>query len=163
MRVLGIDPGYDRLGISIMEHGTDRERIIHSECFETDKTASLPARLAALGAHVSGLIDTHAPDVIAIESLYFNKNQKTAMAVAEARGVLLFIAGGRAIEVFEYTPQQIKVAVTGHGQSTKKQVTDMVIRLTGFDDAGALDDEYDAIAVGITCLAHERGRIVSRS
>jgi len=156
MKVLGIDPGYDRLGIAIMEKSNGKEVILHSECFLTEKENDIASRLDEIGEHIIALMNTHTLDALAIETLYFNTNQKTAIAVAEARGVLLYLAKKHGCAVFEYTPQQIKVAVTGHGKSTKQQMMEMVRRLTGFQKKGALDDEYDAIAIGMTCLACER-------
>lgn len=156
MKVLAADPGYDRLGLAVLEKTGGREVLVHSECFTTDKTASLSLRLASLGARIESLLKEHKPDLVAAETLYFNKNQKTAMAVAEARGVLVYLAETHNARVCEYTPQQIKVATTGHGGSSKDQVAAMLPRLISGIPEGALDDEYDAIAVGITCLASER-------
>lgn len=156
MRVLSFDPGYDRLGIAVLEKKNGKEHLVESRCLLTNKDATISARLAHIGAEVEALITTCAPDLVAIESLYFNKNQKTAIAVAEARGVLLYLAEKHSCAVREYTPQEIKVAVTGYGKSTKEQVALMVKRLLPNVPENALDDEYDAIAVGITCLACER-------
>ncbi len=156
MHVLGFDPGYDRLGIALVERSNGHERVCFADCLYTDKTKALAERLYDIGVHVGALIEQHTPDAIALETLYFNTNQKTAMAVAEARGILLFLAGTHECPIYEYTPQQIKVAVTGYGRSSKAQVMDMVTRLTGFADETAVDDVYDAIAVSITCLVSER-------
>jgi crossover junction endodeoxyribonuclease RuvC len=98
----------------------------------------------------------HTPDVVAIERLYFNKNQRTAMRVAEMRGVVVYLAEQNRSKVVEYTPQQIKVAVTGYGASNKKQVASMVARLIPMMRTDALDDEYDAVAVALTALASIR-------
>ena len=157
MRVLGIDPGYDRLGIAVLERSdSGGEKLIHSECLTTESSLPLQERLVALGTEFIKLLETHAPDCVAMEMLFFNKNQKTAMAVAETRGMLIYLARTHNKQVFEYTPPQVKVAVTGYGKSDKKQVADMVQRLLPDMRDGALDDEYDAVAVGITCLASER-------
>lgn len=156
MRVLACDPGYDRLGLAVLEKRGGREHLLFSTCILTEKTHALPDRLATIGTAFAALLAEYAPAHVAVESLFFNKNQKTAIAVAEARGVLLYLARAHACNVLEYTPQEIKVAVTGYGKSDKQQVTEMVKRLIPTVPASALDDEYDAIAVGITALASIR-------
>ena len=156
MRVLAVDPGYDRLGVAVLEHNGNKEKLIYSGCIETDKQASVPERLQTLGVAFNTLLREHKPDCVGVETLFFNKNQKTAVAVAEARGVILYLAKAAGCSVREYGPQEIKVAVTGYGKSDKAAVIDMVGRLIENAPAEALDDEYDAIAVGITALAHHR-------
>ncbi len=153
MRVLAIDPGYDRLGVAIMEYQDGREYLIHSECVLTDKKQTLPERLMVMGKAVEALIAQFKPDTVGIETLFFNKNIKTAIGVAQARGIILYLAKTAGCAVYEFGPQEIKVAVTGHGGSDKTAVLAMVHRLVKNVPVGALDDEYDAIAVGITCLA----------
>lgn len=145
MRTLAIDPGYDRLGIALF----DGETLVHSECFETSKNQDHNDRLAAVGKHLQNIIKTHSPDSFAIEELFFSKNQKTALKVAEVRGILLYEATCAGLEIYEYKPSEIKIAVTGHGASDKKQVIQMVQILTNKKDK-CHDDEYDAIAVGLT-------------
>jgi crossover junction endodeoxyribonuclease RuvC len=156
MRVLAIDPGYDRLGIAVMEHGPASETLLHSSCLQTDKAASIPDRLQTIGETVATLLATHQPDALAIETLFFNKNQKTAMAVAQARGICIYLAKVAGCAVLELSPQEIKIAITGYGKSDKRAVIDMVTRLIANAPTDALDDEYDAIAVGVTALAHHR-------
>ena len=153
MRVLAIDPGYDRLGVAVMElQGT--ETVLFSTCIETNRSTSIPERLQCLGTKVEQLIAQYQPDTVAIETLFFNKNIKTAIAVAQARGMLLYIAQRANCQVYEFGPQEIKVATTGHGGSNKQSVQTMISRLVANVPDHALDDEYDAIAVGVTCLAH---------
>ena len=145
------------MGVAVMEHDSNgRERLLHSGCIETDRTNTVPERLLALGQEVLQLIEAHQPEAVAVETIFFNKNQKTAVAVAEARGVILYLARVAGATVHEFGPQEIKVAVTGYGKSDKAAVIDMVQRLIPDAPPKALDDEYDAIAVGITCLAHHR-------
>lgn len=152
MRVLAIDPGFDRLGIAVVEKADGPEKVVFSECFLTDKADSFYVRLAAVGARVMEMIDTYGPDALALETLFFSTNAKTAMRVAEARGVIIYQAASQGIPVAEYSPQDVKIAVTGYGRATKNQVTDMARRLARLDPAKkTLDDEMDAIAVG---LAH---------
>lgn len=157
MKVLGIDPGFDRLGIALLDNELGRERLIYSQCFETTRTDALNARLLALGMRVEALMREHKPDAVGIETLFFNTNQKTAIGVAEARGIIIYLAELHGSTVYEFGPQEIKIAVTGYGKSDKKAVIAMTKRLVPESPEDALDDEYDAIAVGITCLAH-RGR-----
>lgn len=156
MRVLAIDPGYDRLGVAIMEKTGNKEVLIHSECIETKKEEALTQRLLVLGMRIEELILEYKPTAIGIETLFFNKNQKTAIGVAQARGIIIYLALKSGCTVYEFGPQEIKIAVTGYGKSDKKAVIEMVKRLVENVPLTALDDEYDAIAVGITCLAHYR-------
>ena len=156
MRVLGIDPGYDRLGVAIVEKQADTETVVYSSCIETDANTDLATRLATLGTALEKVINTYNPELIGIETLFFNKNIKTALNVAHARGVVLYIAGQKKLSIIELSPQQIKVAVTGYGNSDKTAVTTMVHQLANNVPNKAHDDEYDAIAAGITALAHYR-------
>jgi len=153
MRVISIDPGYDRLGVAIMDNATGVDVLLYSCCIESKKTDSLPDRIMSIAEVFSTLLDTHQPDSMAIETLFFNKNVKTAIGVAQARGMLLYLAKKAGCAVYEFGPQEIKIAVTGYGKSDKRAVIDMVRRLVHNAPVGVLDDEYDAIAVGITCLA----------
>jgi crossover junction endodeoxyribonuclease RuvC len=153
MKVLAIDPGYDRLGVAIMEYQNGKEFLHFSTCVITDKTAPLSDRLVMVGDTILKLITEHAPDTIAIETLFFNKNITTAIGVAQARGIIIYLAKNAGCTLYEFGPQEIKVAVTGYGASDKRAVYDMVNRLVANVPEKAHDDEYDAIAVGITCLA----------
>ncbi len=154
MRILGIDPGYDRIGIAVIEN----KNLIHSECFSTSSRDNFHIRLKEIGQRVNEIIKEYSPDAMAIESLFITKNQKTAMKVAEARGVISYEASLVNIPIYEYSPPQIKVAVTGHGASNKTHITKMIpllIKMNVKDDKKKiLDDEYDAIAVALTCQAH---------
>ena len=152
MRVLGIDPGYDRLGIAIVEG----ETLIHSECLETNRDAAFSERLQAVGERVAAVIKEFEPDTLAVEKTFFNTNQKTAMAVSEARGIVLYEASKAGLALAEYTPGQIKIAVTGYGKSTKKQVEAMVPKLIKIEKDIQHDDEYDAIAAALTHVASAR-------
>ena len=102
------------------------------------------------------VINVHKPETLALESLFFANNQKTAIAVGQARGVILAAAGKNDLPVFEYTPLQVKVAVTGYGRAKKEEVEKMVVKITGYNKSIKEDDEYDAIAIGITHLASVR-------
>jgi crossover junction endodeoxyribonuclease RuvC len=156
MRVLALDPGYDRLGVAVLERQHGKEVLIYSGCIETCRTDVLVDRLFVIGTTVQELLKTHSPTAVGIETLFFNKNTKTAIGVAQARGIIIFLAKQAGCTIHEFGPQEIKVAVTGYGKSDKQGVIDMVKRLVDGAPQKALDDEYDAIAVGITTLAHHR-------
>ena len=100
------------------------------------------------------IVNEYQPDTLAIETIFFNKNTNTAIGVAQARGAILYLAQANNCTVYEFGPQEIKVAITGYGKSDKKAVIDMILRLIPDAPKKALDDEYDAIGIGITCLAH---------
>lgn len=153
MRVLAIDPGYDRLGMAVVEGDPSKPLVVWSACVIPEK-GEPQERLAQVRTAVEEALATHGPDVLAIESLFFSKNVRTAMGVAEARGVILAAAGGRGTPVREYSPQQVKLAVTGYGSADKKAVAAMVPRLVTLDARKRLDDELDAIALGIAALAN---------
>lgn len=159
MRILAIDPGYERLGIAIIEKsgaGRSKETLIYSDCFKTDPKTAHSERLGKIGAEIERIIAEYQPEAMSMESLFFTANQKTAIKVAEARGVMLFLAAKNGLKVFEYGPGEIKLAVTGYGKSDKPAVINMVERLVKIDKKIKHDDEYDAIAVGLTCFAIER-------
>lgn len=156
MKVLAIDPGYDRLGVAVLSQTKGKVELHYSTCMKTDASESLPDRLLAVGQTVEKLLKEHEPDSVAIETLFFNKNITTAIGVAQARGIVIYLAKEAGCAVQEFGPQEIKVAVTGYGKSDKRAVIDMVKRLVINAPAKAEDDEYDAIAVGVTALAHHR-------
>lgn len=152
MRILAIDPGYDRLGIAVVEGNPSKPVLVWSDCILPDKGAP-EERLAHVARAMSQAIVTYAPEALGIETLFFGINKKTALGVAEARGAILAIAGAASLPVIECTPVQVKLAVAGYGGADKKAVARMVPRLLLLDKKKRLDDEIDAIAVGITALA----------
>ncbi len=156
MRVLGVDPGYDRLGLAIVEQHNGTERLLFSECFSTSPNKPHEQRLADVHDHVHNVIKQYTPNALAIEALFLSTNKKTAMKVAESRGVVLSCVGEMLLPVFEYSPPEIKVAVTGHGRSDKKQVMAMIPHLVVCTKEIVYDDEYDAIAVALTHYATRR-------
>ena len=156
MRVLAIDPGYDRLGVAVIERAEGGERLLFSICLGSSRGAPLSTRLGELGKELVSLFTQYTPTHLAIETLFFNKNVKTAIDVAQARGMVLYLAELHRCKICEYSPQAIKVAITGYGNSDKTAVIAMTKRLIKNAPTSAHDDEYDAIAVGVTCLAHER-------
>lgn len=152
MIILGIDPGYQRVGIAVLtsEKGV-KEKLLFSSCFETEKI-NPGKRLELIGSEIEKIINTYQPEVLAIEKLFWGKNKKTALKVAEARGVIVHTATKCGLVVIEYSPADIKISVTGHGASKKDQVIKMVQLLINIPPRKEriLDDEYDAIAIALT-------------
>lgn len=156
MRVLGLDPGYERLGVAILEAlPNGKHQVIFSACWRTSSQMTFSERLLNLGIQLEALIAEYAPKFLAIEKLYFETNQKTAMHVSEARGMMLYVAARAGLTAHEYTPLEIKVAVTGYGKATKAQIIKMVPLLSSLPHKPKYDDEYDAIAVGLTFMARD--------
>lgn len=158
-RVLAVDPGFDRIGLAVLELRQDKPRLLFSQCLETDAKKARPARLLSIGKNIRGVIKKWQPDTLAIESLFFNTNTTSAIGVAEARGIIIYEATRACMAVFEYGPQVIKMAVTGYGRADKIQMGSMVKKLVKLTERSSqrLDDEVDAIAVGITHLATKKG------
>ncbi len=151
MKILGIDPGYERCGVAIIEKTQGgKEVVVFSDCIRTDAKDTFPARLATLAAHLEKIILEFKPETSAIEELYFAKNTKTAMKVAEARGVIQYILEKNNVSCTEYHPNAIKIAITGYGSATKENIAFMIPKLVVYDGSKKLDDELDAIAVAIT-------------
>src|SRR3989338_8785736 len=164
MKILGIDPGFERLGVAILEkdnggkkpfdHAQGREHVIFSECFKTSAKLEFSERLKLIGEEVRNIIKKYKPEVLAIETLFLNTNQKTVMRVAEARGVVVYEASLAGLKIFEATPLQIKVGTTGYGRSDKTQINKMVKILVEVDDSKKSDDELDAIAIALAAFAY---------
>lgn len=172
MKIISIDPGYERLGIAVLEkelknpafaksYGVaKKEKLIFSECFKTSSTLPHHERLSLIGNHIREIIKKHKPEALATEKLFFSGNQKTAMLVAEARGVILYTASSLGLEIFEYTPNNVKIAITGYGRSEKRQIISMLEKLIVLPPSLKLrraeDDEFDAIAIGLCHFASMR-------
>ena len=152
MRILAIDPGYDRLGVAVIEGNSSRPILVWSECILPDK-GTREKRIAHVWRAVTAAIKKYSPDALALETLFFSINKKTAIGVAEARGAILAAAGIASLPVIECSPQQIKLAVTGYGGADKIAVARMIPQLLTLSKKKRLDDELDAIAIGITALA----------
>lgn len=155
MRVLAIDPGYDRCGVAVVERARG-DSLLYSDCITTKATMPFIERLAVVGKEIERLIEMYSANELAIENLYFQNNQKTAMRVAEVRGALMYIAAAAGLSVHEYTPPQVKTAVAGWGRADKKQLMSIVPKLLKIEKKIVSDDEFDAIALAITHLAHSR-------
>lgn len=157
MRIISIDPGYERLGLAIIEKNlNEREALVFSECFKTSAKLPHNERLALIGDRIIEIIKKYKPVRLATEKLFFAGNQKTALLVAEARGVILYAGTSQGLEIFEYRPNEIKIAITGYGSAEKKQMMDMTRKLIKIDSKTNSDDELDAIAIGLTHFAIQR-------
>lgn len=155
MKIISIDPGYERIGIAIIEKENNfKEKLLYSDCFLTCAKDSFEDRLNQIGKEIERLIKEYKPKALIIESLFFNSNQKTALKVSEAKGIIKYCALSKNIPIFEFTPLQIKTAITGYGRGTKNQITSMVCNLINIEKKVKYDDEYDAIAVGLTYFAY---------
>ncbi len=151
--MLAFDPGFERLGVAVLEKESGRETLLYSDCVRTPASLPYAERLRLLGEAVEGLITLWEPDAVALEQIFFEKNAKTAIGVAGVRGVLVYLSAAHQVPVFEYTPLEVKVATTGFGRSDKAAVGMMVKKLVSIPAKKRLDDELDAIAIGLTCLA----------
>ena len=150
MIILGIDPGLATLGYGVIHTENDRHRLIQYGVLTTRPAQTLPMRLNSLYKGMNQLLDTYSPDEVAFEELFFSKNITTGMAVSSARGVSLLAVAQRTDEIYEYTPMQIKQAVTGYGKADKHQVQNMVRLLLSMPEIARPDDAADALAVAIT-------------
>ena len=150
MLIVGIDPGYDRFGIAVIEKRSRKDSVLYSDCIQTSSRDPLAKRFITIGVELCRVLEKYQPNALAIETLFITKNQKTAMRVAEARGIVIYEAAKRDIPVSEYSPVQIKAAITSDGASGKDRVIKMVNLLVDLPQKKMLDDEYDAIAVALT-------------
>ena len=153
MRILGIDPGFAIVGWGVIEYSGSRFRVIAYGSIQTPAKTRMEERLATIYRELSEIIDKYRPDQMAVEELFFNTNITTGIKVAEARGVLLLCAEKKGVEIFEYTPLQVKQSVVGYGRAEKKQVITMVTMFLGLKEPPKPDDTADALAIAV-CHAH---------
>ncbi len=153
MRILGIDPGYATIGFGVVEAERAEVKMLTYGAVTTPAGLPLSRRLYQIGTDMEELIGKVQPDVISIEELFFNTNITTGIAVAHARGVILYAAEKCGVPLFEYTPGQVKLAVTGYGKAEKRQVMDMTRRLLKLKAVPRPDDAADALALA---LCHAR-------
>ncbi len=150
--ILGVDPGYGRIGIAIIKKTKIGDNLIHSECFETNPKLPHYKRIFDLGERIKNIVEDYKPDELAIETLLWSKNKKTALQVAEARGVIIYQAIIKNLKIKEFNPNQIKLAITGYGKSDKNQIKNMIEKILKINKKDKkIDDEYDAIAIALTC------------
>ena len=153
MRIIGIDPGYAIVGFGVIEYVKSRFTTINYGAITTPAGIDFNRRLEIIYADTCQVLDIYKPESLAIEKLYFQNNQKTAIDVAEARGVILLAAAQRHIEIHEYTPLEVKKSITGYGKAVKKQVQEMTRRVLHLNEIPKPDDTADALAIAV-CHAH---------
>ena len=161
MLILGIDPGYAIVGYGLVEYQNNRFRTVDYGAITTPAGMPFPQRLQIIYRETQALLENYHPQAMAVEKLYFQNNQKTAIDVAQARGVVLLAAQLQQVEIFEYTPLQVKSSVVGYGQAVKKQVQEMTRVLLHLDSIPKPDDTADALAIAI-CHAHSSGSLMNR-
>lgn len=150
MIILGIDPGLAIVGYGVIETQKSASRAIDCGVINTPKEDSVPIRLTKIYDGMISLIEKYKPDCIAIEELFFNTNITTGINVAQARGVILLACTQKNLKMYEYTPLQIKQALTGYGKAEKKQIQFMVTRLLNLKATPKPDDAADGLAVALT-------------
>lgn len=160
MKLIAIDPGYERLGIAVLEKISEKslpagrqEKLIFSECFQTSKDLTHPERIFLVICEIEKIIKKYSPEVLTLETLFFAKNAKTALKVAEVRGAILSQALRDKLSVCELSPGEIKIAVCGNGAADKKAVIKMVQIILNLPKEKKFDDEFDAIATGLAYFA----------
>lgn len=161
MRILGIDPGYATVGYGVIDANGCRFSTIGYGAITTPAKTPFPARLKSIYDDMCTIIDKYKPEELSIERLYFNTNTTTAIDVAQARGVIVMAAHSKGLTVNEYTPLQVKQAVTGYGKAEKRQVMEMVKSLLHLQSIPKPDDTADALALAL-CHGHYAGSCYSK-
>lgn len=161
LRILGIDPGLATVGFSIVDVEKSKMKLVTCGVISTPAHTSLSSRLDRIFEDMNELISSFSPDIMSIEELFFNTNITTGIAVAHARGAILLSAYRAGVQVFEYTPLQVKQAVVGYGRAEKNQVIDMVRRILALPAAPRPDDAADAVALAI-CHARSSTSLLSK-
>ncbi|MGH7192488.1 MAG: crossover junction endodeoxyribonuclease RuvC [Candidatus Saccharimonadales bacterium] len=150
MRILGIDPGTGILGFGVIDTAKGKAKLVDGGVIRTPAKQDDAVRLQTIFEEISDVIASSKPEIMAVEKLYFAKNVTTAMTVAQARGVVLLAGKQAGLEIYEYTPLQIKQALTSYGRAEKHQVQEMVKVILGLDEVPRPDDCADALAAAIT-------------
>lgn len=153
MIILGIDPGFGRVGYGVIQYVKNKYKVLEYGCITTETNSYFPKRLTKIEHDLNEVISRYAIDAASIEDLYFNTNTKTAIKVAEARGVILNTLQKAEISIHEYTPLQAKMAIVGYGRAEKTQVKEMVKKFLNLEQMPKLDDTTDALAIAI-CHTH---------
>ena len=161
MRILGIDPGYAIVGYGIVDYAKNRFATVGYGAVTTKAKTPFETRLADIYNDMLSIIDKYNPDELAIEKLYFNTNTTTAIDVAQARGVIVLAAHQKGLKISEYTPLQVKQAVTGYGRAEKHQVMEMIKRILSLKSVPKPDDTADALALAI-CHGHYSDSVLRR-
>ncbi len=153
MIILGIDPGLAISGYGIINYSGNKFEVIDYGAVITESTEEFPKRLKKLFDCYMNIFEVYKPEAVAIEELFYNKNTKTAIAIAEARGIHLLAAENKNIPLYEYTPLQVKQGIVGYGRAEKKQIQEMVRVILKLDAVPKPDDVADGLALAI-CHAH---------
>ena len=159
MRVLGIDPGYAIVGYGVVEYNNNHFRVLDFGAITTEAHTPFNERIERIYDCACMVIERYRPEALAIEKLFFNTNQKTAIDVAQARGALVLAAQKAKMPIFEYTPLQVKQSVVGYGRAEKKQVQEMTRLMLGLEKIPKPDDAADALAMAI-CHCHSAGSLI---
>ncbi|MBM3705091.1 MAG: crossover junction endodeoxyribonuclease RuvC [Actinobacteria bacterium] len=151
VRVIGIDPGLEITGIAILDVSANQYRPVFCDCIITKKNLPTHARLKQIYESLSGFINKYCPDCLAIEDIFFSSNVKTALSIGAARGVSILAGSNSNLEIFEYTPLQVKQAIVGYGRATKKQIKYMLKMILGIREEffPAHDDAWDAMGIAL--------------
>lgn len=150
MRILGVDPGIGRTGWGVVDVISGKVEVKDYGCIDTPKEDTLETRIEMLYESLSKIIAAHKPEALAIESLFFNRNVTTAIDVGQARGVVLLAAAQNKLSVTSYTPQQVKIGITGYGKADKQQVGQVIKLVLKLQSIPKPDDTADALAIAIT-------------
>ncbi len=149
MIIMGIDPGFAITGFGVVKYEGNKFSVLDYGAVTTEASMKLSQRLLILSNRLEELIDIHKPDAISIEELFFNKNIKTALTVGHGRGVAVLAAAKSGVDIFEYTPLQVKQSVVGYGRAEKAQIQQMVKAILNLKEIPKPDDVADALAVAI--------------
>lgn len=161
VRILGIDPGFDRLGVCVLDKKGIEETLVFSTCITTSKKDTFEKRLLVIGNQLESIITQYSPSELAIETIFFTKNQKTIITVAEVRGVCIYLSHKEGLSLFEYSPPQIKLAIAGYGKASKEDIAVMIPKILKKNlPKEALDDEIDAIAIALTHSANRNNHLI---
>lgn len=159
MIILGIDPGYAIIGWGVLEYKANKFRVVDYGAITTEAHTSFPIRLQEIYIGMNEIFEKYHPEVMSMEKLFFNNNQKTVIDVAQARGVITLSAQMNSVPIFEYTPLQVKQSVTGYGRAVKKQVQEMTRVILGLEKIPKPDDTADALAMAI-CHGHSSSSLL---
>ncbi len=156
MRIIGIDPGYAILGWGVLDLKGNKFTVVDYGAITTNSKVAMPDRLKTLYSELTNIIEKYKPEEASIEELFFNSNAKTAIMVGQARGVAILACVNQNLNISEYTPLQIKQALSGYGRADKKQIQQMVKTILNLKEVPKPDDTADAVAAAI-CHGHSRG------
>ena len=162
MRILGIDPGTAIVGFSILDFENNKFKVIDFGCIYTDKDMPTEDRLCKIYSELSEIIKKYQPSEMAIEELFYFKNNKTVISVGQARGVIILCGRQNNLKINHYTPLQVKTGITGYGKAEKKQIQLMVQRILGLKEIPKPDDAADALAIAITHINSMNSGIFTR-